>query len=286
MTVRFALNDGTSIPALGFGTYQMTPQECERSVLQALQDGYRLIDTANAYMNERAVGRAMRKSGLARAEIYLTTKLWPKDYGRGKTSAAIDATLKRLDVDCIDLLLLHQQYGDYLGAWEDMQDAVRDGRVRSLGLSNFNLARLQNLIGRAELKPTVLQVECHPYDQQRGLKDFLAPYDIAVEAWYPIGHGDRNLLTEDLFQTLGRKYGKSAVQIILRWHIQDGNVVIPKSTDPAHIRSNLELFDFELTSEEMTAIGAMDRNRRYFEMSEAEQERMFLNWDVDFDAQE
>lgn len=285
MITNFKLNNGIEIPALGFGVYMMTPEECEPSVIEALKDGYRLIDTANAYLNERAVGRAMKKSGIAREEIFLTTKLWPCDYPYDKAVKAIDATLKRLDTDYLDLLLLHQQYGDYMGAWKAMEEAVKMGKIKSIGLSNFNLTRLKEVITKSEILPAVIQVECHPYYQERELKDFLAPYDIVVESWYPIGHGDKNLINENIFTELGKKYGKSNVQIILKWHIQDGNIVIPKSTNPEHILSNMDIFDFELTKEEMEQIHDMDKKKRYFEMSEEEQEKRFLSWIPNFDEQ-
>lgn len=281
----FKLNNGIDIPKVGFGVYMMTPEECETSLITALQDGYRLIDTANAYMNERAVGRAMKKSGVNRKEIFLTTKLWPSDYGYEKTKKAIDATLARLEEDYIDLLLLHQQYGDYIGAWKAMEEAVNEGKLRAIGLSNFNMTRLKEVIDGAEILPSAIQVECHPYCQQGDLKDFLNKHGIKLESWYPIGHGDPELLNETLFTELGAKYNKSNVQIILRWQIQDGNIIIPKSINPKHIKDNFDIFDFELTNEEMKKIKAMDKNKRYFEMSEEEQEKRFLSWKPDFDVQ-
>lgn len=281
----FKLNNGMDIPKVGFGVYMMTPEECETSVGIALNNGYRLIDTANAYMNEKAVGRAIKKSGVNRKEIFLTTKLWPSDYGYEKAKKAINATLKRLDEEYIDLLLLHQQYGDYMGAWKAMEEDVTEGKLRSIGLSNFNMTRLQEVIDKAKILPSTIQVECHPYYQQNNLKDFLDKYGIKLESWYPIGHGDPNLLNEPLFTELGAKYNKSNVQIILRWQIQDGNIVIPKSINPEHIKANFDIFDFKLTYEEMKKIKAMDKNKRYFTMSEEEQEKMFLNWNPNFDDQ-
>lgn len=279
------MNNGMFIPMLGFGVYMMTPEECESSVLEAMHRGYRLIDTANAYMNERAVGRAMKGSGVPREDIFLTTKLWPSDYGHEKAARAIDATLARLGTGYVDLLLLHQQYGDYLGAWKAMEEAVDKGKVKSIGLSNFNLNRLKDVIDHARILPALTQVECHPYYQQRELKAFLKPYGTLVESWYPLGHGDKALLNEPFFTELAARYSKTNVQIILRWHVQDGNVVIPKSTNPAHIRANMDLFDFALTADEMSAVRKLDQNKRYFTTSEAEQEKRFLSWSPDFDAQ-
>lgn len=181
--------------------------------------------------------------------------------------------LKRLDTEYIDLLLLHQQFGDYLGAWKDMEKAVAEGKVKSIGINNFESERLEELIGAAKIKPAVLQVECHPYYRQNALKQRLAPYGTAIESWYPIGHGDKGLLNEPVFTELAEKYGKNNVQIILRWHIQEGNIVFPKSTNPKHIRENIDIFDFELTEEEMRQIRALDKGVRFFNMSLADQEK-------------
>jgi diketogulonate reductase-like aldo/keto reductase len=187
--------------------------------------------------------------------------------------AGIDKMLSRLGTDYIDLLLLHQQFGDYLGAWRDMEKAVAQGKVRAIGLSNFESERLEEVLAAAKMKPAVLQVECHPYYQQKALKARVAPYGTAIECWYPIGHGDKGLINEPLFTELGKKYGKSSVQIILRWHIQEGNIIFPKSTNPAHLKANFDIFDFALTEEEMNRIRALDKGVRYFNMSLAEQEK-------------
>jgi diketogulonate reductase-like aldo/keto reductase len=269
------LNNGTKIPQFGLGVYMVqgdaaTKQAC----LDALKLGYRHIDTAHAYQNERGVGAAVRESGIPREEIWITSKLWPSEYGEGKTMAGIDKMLARLGTDYIDLLLLHQQFGDYLGAWKDMEKAVAEGKVRAIGLSNFESDRLEEVLNAAVIKPAVLQVECHPYYQQTALKKRIAAYGTAIECWYPIGHGDKNLINEPVFAELGRKYGKSNVQIILRWHIQEGNIIFPKSTNPQHIQDNFNIFDFELTDEEMNRIRALDKGVRYFNMSLADQEAM------------
>ena len=267
------LNDGNSIPQIGFGTYMIegdgkTHKACE----EALELGYRHIDTAHAYQNERGVGAAVAGSGLPRDEVWVASKLWPSDYGEGTTSAAIDKMLARLDTDHIDLLLLHQQFGDYMGAWREMERAVRDGRVRSIGLSNFESDRLEQVIDAAEILPSVLQVECHPYYTQKKLRERIAPYNITIESWYPLGHGDAGLLDEPVFRQLGEKYGKSPVQVILRWHIQMGNIVIPKSLNPAHMAANIDIFDFDLTDEDMAAIAAIDKEQRFFNMTLEQQE--------------
>lgn len=267
------LNDGNKIPQFGMGVYMVPDGKPTRNaVLDALKLGYRHIDTAHAYQNERSVGAAVKESGIPRSEIWITTKLWPSEYGEGKTAAAIDKMLSRLDTDYIDLLLLHQQFGDYLGAWKDMEKAVAAGKVRSIGLSNFESERLEEVLETASVKPAVLQVECHPYYQQGQLKQRIAPYGTVIESWYPIGHGDKGLLGEPLFAELGRKYGKTNVQIILRWHIQEGNIIFPKSTNPQHIRDNFDIFDFSLSEEEMEHIRTLDKGVRFFTMSLSEQE--------------
>lgn len=287
----YTLNNGTKIPRIGFGVFQMTPDECESAVLEALKDGYRLIDTANAYMNEKAVGRAMKKSGLPREEIYLTTKIMPIDFGYEKTKAAIDATLKRLDTPYIDLLLLHIRFGDYLGAWKAMEEAVRDGKVKSIGFSNFEKPQIEDIVSHATILPAVDQIECHPYFQEHAIRELLGKYKIQVECYYPVGHGDKKLMAEPVLTNLADKYHKSVVQIILRWHEQEGFIPLPKSTNPEHIKSNLDIFDFELTEDEMNEIRALDTNRSYFQdyydkTTEEEHAKQFL--DVphpDYDAQ-
>ena len=255
------LNNGVKMPMAGIGTFLLTPDEAENSVAHALKDGYRLIDTANAYVNEKAVGRAIRKSGVDRSEIFLETKLWPSFY---EQEDAVDKTLERLDTDYIDLLLIHQPAGNYVAGYRLMEKAYKEGKVKAIGLSNFNKEQIQEILDICEVKPAVLQTEVHPYDQEKELKEFLAKADIVIQAWYPLGHGDAALLQEPVFAKLGEKYKKSPAQIILRWHIQDGNIVIPGSKNPDHIRDNFDLFDFALTEEEMAEISTLDQNKRYY----------------------
>lgn len=260
--MKFAtLNNGLSMPMAGIGTFLLTPDEAEASVLAALEDGYRLIDTANAYVNEKAVGRAMKKSGLKREEIFLETKLWPSFY---ENVDAVDKTLERLGTEYIDLLLIHQPAGNYVAGYRQMEKAYKEGKVKSIGLSNFNQAQIEEILGLCQVKPAVLQTEVHPYFQEQELKSFLSKEGMVIQAWYPLGHGDKALLEEPLFTKLGKKYGKTNAQIILRWHIQDGNIVIPGSKNPAHIKDNFDLFDFSLTEEEMAKIAALDKNTRYY----------------------
>lgn len=272
---RISLNNGEQIPQFGLGVYQIKGDaDTEKACLEAFRLGYRHIDTAHAYQNERGVGAAVKKSGIPREEIWITSKLWPSEYGLGKTTAAIDRMLSRLDTDYIDLLLLHQQFGDYLGAWRDMEIAVAMGKVRTIGLSNFESERLEDILSVSQIKPAVLQVECHPYYQQSELKKRIFRYGTVIESWYPIGHGDTGLINELVFTRLGQKYGKTNVQIILRWHIQEGNVVFPKSANPEHLRENLDIFDFSLTNVEMQEIRALDKGERFFTMSLADQEKI------------
>ena len=255
------LNNGVQMPMAGIGTFLLTPDEAEASVLSALQCGYRLIDTANAYLNEKAVGRAIKKSGVNRKDIFLETKLWPSFY---EQPDAVDKTLRRLGTDYIDLLLIHQPAGNYIAGYKLMEKACKEGKVRAIGLSNFSTAQIREILDSCEVKPAVLQTEIHPYSQEKELKAFLSDEGIVIQAWYPLGHGDKALQQEPLFTELAKKYGKSNAQIILRWHIQSGNIVIPGSKNPEHIKSNLDLFDFSLTNEEMAKIAAMDQQKRYY----------------------
>ena len=247
-------------------------EKTKEACLEAFKLGYRHIDTAHAYQNERGVGQAVKESGIPREEIWITTKLWPSEYGEGKTEKAIDKMLERLGTDYIDLLLLHQQFGDYLGAWKDMEKAVAEGKVKSIGLSNFESERLEEVLAAATISPSVLQVECHPYYQQNDLKKRIAPYHTVIESWYPLGHGDAALIEEPVFTKLAEKYGKTNAQIILRWHIQEGTIVFPKSSNPVHIKENIDIFDFELTEEEMNEIRQLDKGFRYYTRTLEEQE--------------
>lgn len=255
------LNNGIKMPMAGIGTFLLTPDEAEASVLSALQCGYRLIDTANAYVNEKAVGRAMRKSGIPRDEVFLETKLWPSFY---EQEDAVEKTLQRLGTDYIDLLLIHQPAGNYVAGYRLMEKAYKEGKVRAIGLSNFTPEQVQEILDICEVKPAVLQTEVHPYSQEKKLKEFLDKEGIVIQAWYPLGHGDKTLIQEPLFTEFGKKYGKSNAQIILRWHIQAGNIVIPGSKNPAHIKDNFNLFDFALTDDEMAKITALDKQKRYY----------------------
>lgn len=255
------LNNGVKMPMAGNGTFLLSPDEAEASCISALECGYRLIDTANAYVNEKAVGRAMKKSGLPREEIFLETKLWPSFY---EQEDAVEKTLERLDTDYIDLLLIHQPAGNYVAGYRQMEKACKEGKVKAIGLSNFTAEGIQEILDICEVKPAILQTEVHPYSQEKGLKEFLVKEGIVIQAWYPLGHGDAALIKEPVFTALAEKYGKTNAQIILRWHVQAGNVVIPGSKNPDHIKANLDLFDFALTEEEMAQIAALNQDKRYY----------------------
>lgn len=277
------LNNGVKMPVEGLGTFLMSPAEAEAASLAALEAGYEHIDTANAYMNEKAVGRAIAKSGVERDRLFVSTKLWPSVYEAGDT--AVDSTLARLGLDYVDMLILHQPVGNYLAAWKTMEKAYKEGKVRALGLSNFGQDKIAEVIEAAEVKPQLVTVECHPYHQQRDLREFLAPYGTVIEAWYPLGHGDAGLLAEGVFSRLGEKYGKSAAQVILRWHTQMGTSIIPGSKNPAHIADNADIFDFALTDDEMAEVAKLDGTKTYYTATE-EALAGYLAMRPDFDAQE
>lgn len=279
----FELNNKVKMPMAGLGTFLLSPEDAEESVYNALTYGYRLIDTANAYMNERGVGRGIRRSGVKRGDVFLVTKLWPTEYEDGKN--AIEDTLARLGTDYVDLLILHQPVGNYIAGYKAMEQAYKEGKVRALGLSNFPEELIQEVIDKCEIVPQMVQVEAHPYYPQTQLKKYLAKYKMALMAWYPLGHGDKSLIGEPVFADLAKKYGKSREQIILRWHIQDGNVVIPGSKNPEHIRSNLDIFDFSLTDGEMKEIARVDKDTRYYNMPLADAAKAYLSMNLNFNDQ-
>ena len=255
------LNNNYKMPMNGIGVFLLSSEEAEKSVENALKDGVRLIDTANAYANESAIGRAMKKSGVAREEIFLVTKLWPTVY---EDEDAVDKTLKRLDTDYIDLLFLHQPTSNWKEGYRNIEKAVKEGKVRSIGLSNFSIEQLKEALAFSEIKPQMVQVEAHPYYPQNKLKEILKENGMGLMAWYPLGHGDKTLIEQPVFTELAEKYNKSNAQIILRWHIQSGNVVFPGSKNPDHIRDNFDIFDFALTDEEMDQIAKLNNGVRYY----------------------
>ena len=261
------MNDGNKIPQLGYGVFQMSSADVEKHLPEAIAAGYTHIDTANAYYNEVAVGKAIKASGAKREDLFVTSKLFPQDYPYQKCKVAIDATLERLDMDYLDLLLFHQPYGEYVDGWRAMEEAVKEGKVRSIGLSNFNEHKIRQILDVATIKPAVIQVQMNPRWSQHPLKAALADERFVWEGWYPLGHGDKALLSLPVFKELAQKYGKSVPQIILRWHMQEGNVVFPKTTNPAHMASNVDIFDFELTDDEMAQVNAIPQ-RTYYNVPE------------------
>ena len=270
--INCTMNDGRAIPALGFGVFMMTSEEVARMLPQAFEAGYRHVDTANAYFNEVAVGKAVRESGIPREDLFVTTKLFPQSYPYERCKADIDATLERLGLDYIDLLLFHQPYGDYVSGWKAMEEAQAAGKVRSIGLSNFPVHKIKQIMEVADVKPAALQVEIHPYWNQHALKEELARMglgDVVLESWYPFGHGDAKLLAEPVLAKIGEAHGKTSAQVILRWLIQEGDVVFPKTTNPDHLRANFDVFDFELSDAEMAEIGKLPQKPYYVVPEEA-----------------
>ena len=276
------LNNGLLMPQLGLGTFvQPSVEVCEQSCLTALKAGYRHIDTAHAYDDERGVGRAVKESGIPREEIWITSKIWPTEYGEGKTLEAIDKMLARLQLDYIDLLYVHQPVGDFVGAWKDMEKAVAMGKVRTLGISNFDASDevFRTIMENARVKPAVLQIECHPYAQRLEMREKVKPYGIQVECWFPLGGAmsDGALLKDPAILKIAESHGKSAAQVILRWHIQEGFSVIPGASNPDYIKENIDIFDFELTDEEMGRMRSLNKEKRFFNVSLEEKERTYLN---------
>ena len=273
------LNNGMTCPVIGIGTFMLSPEEAQNSVREALRMGYSLVDTANAYVNERSCGRGMRESGVSRSQVFLSTKLWPSEY---ENDHAVEETLERLGVEYVDLLYIHQPAGSWLAGYRQLEKAVREGKAKAIGISNFEGKYLEELEKKWEIVPQFIQVEAHPYYTQSELRKTLDKYGIRLMSWYPLGHGDKALLQEPVFAKLGEKYGKTSAQIILRWHTQMGFAVIPGSRNVEHIRDNLNILDFTLTKEEMAEIAGLDRNVRYYHRTEA-QLQQFAAWRPQFE---
>ena len=273
------LNNGINCPVVGIGTFMLSPAEAENSVREALKMGYSLVDTANAYVNERAVGRGMKESGVRREDVFLSTKLWPSEY---ENPNAVDETLERLGVDYVDLLYIHQPAGNWLAGYRQLEKAYREGKAKSIGISNFEGKYIAELETKWEIAPQFIQVEAHPYYTQSELRKTLDKYGIRLMSWYPLGHGDKSLQNEPIFAELGRKYGKTPAQVILRWHTQMGFAVIPGSRNVAHIRDNLNILDFTLTEDEMAEIAKLDRGERYYHRTD-EQLGQFAAWHPQFE---
>jgi len=259
------LNNGVKMPILGFGVFQVTDlEECERSVVDAIETGYRLIDTAASYGNEEAVGRAIKRSGVKREELFITTKLWIQSNGYEGTKKAFENSLKRLQLDYIDLYLIHQPLGDVYGEWRSMQELYKEGKARAIGVSNFQPDRLIDLIVHNEIIPAVNQVETHPFHQQIDTQKFLQENNVQIESWGPFAEGKNNIFHNELLTSIGKKYNKTIAQVVIRWLTQRGIIAIPKSVRKERMEDNFNIFDFELSVEDMEAIKTLDTNASLF----------------------
>ena len=258
------LSNGVKMPQLGYGVYQVTKDECERCVLDALKVGYRAIDTAQAYFNEEEVGAAIQKFGVPREEIFLTSKVWVEHYGYEECKRSVLNSMKKLKTDYIDLMLLHQPFGDYYGAWKALEELYSEGKLRAIGISNFYPDRMVDIASFSKIKPMVNQIEIHPHFQQNAAKEWNEKYDIKLEAWAPFGEGRGGIFELPELKEIGEKYGKTPAQVILRWHLQRGMIVIPKSTHIERMEENFNVFDFELTTDDMKAIAKLDKNSSSF----------------------
>lgn len=258
------LNNGVKMPMLGYGVYQVTQEECERCVLDALSVGYRSIDTAQSYFNEEQVGSAIQKSGVPREDIFLTTKVWIEHYGYDAAKKSILTSMEKLKTDYLDLCLLHQPFSDVYGAYRAMEDLYKEGKIRAIGISNFYADRMVDLASFAEVKPCVNQIEIHPLYQQNQQLEWSKKYNVVPEAWAPFGEGRGDMFTNPILAGIGAKYNKTVAQVILRWHIQRGVVVIPKTTHIDRMRENLDVFDFALTDEDMSTIAKIDTGKSAF----------------------
>ena len=258
------LNNGVQMPILGYGVYQVTKEECERCVLDALKVGYRSIDTAQSYFNEEEVGNAIKKSGIPREEIFLTTKVWIDNYGYVQAKDSVLESMRKLQTDYIDLVLLHQPFADYYGAYRALEDLYEEGKIRAIGISNFYVDRMVDMASFNRIKPMVNQVETHPLNQQIVAKEWMDKYGVQIEAWAPFGEGRGDMFTNPVLARIGQKYGKTVAQVILRWQIQRGIVVIPKSTHIERMEENFNVFDFSLSEEDMKEIAALDKNESSF----------------------
>lgn len=258
------LSNGVKMPRLGYGVYQVTKDECERCVSDALKVGYRHIDTAQSYFNEEEVGNAIKKSGIPREELFITTKVWIEHYGYEECRKSVIESMRKLQLDYIDLVLLHQPFADYYGAWRALEELYAEGKLRAIGVSNFNPDRLVDICSFSRIKPMVNQVETHPHNQQKAAHEWMNKYGVVHEAWAPFGEGRGGLFTDPVLEKIAAKYGKTTAQVMLRWHIQRGIVVIPKSTHIERMKENFDVFGFTLSDEDMQAIAALDKEQSSF----------------------
>ena len=277
------LNNGVQMPQIGLGLYMIPVGDVAyNSVMTALESGYRHFDCAHAYQNERSLGRAIKDSGVERDSLWITSKLWPNEYGEGKTLKAIERMLGRLGLDYIDLVYFHQPMGDFVGGWKEMEMALSMGMVRAIGISNFDTSDslFDQLIASAKVKPQIMQIECHPYAQRKHWQERCAAEGIQIECWFPLGGRDSKgeILRDPVINEIAQAHGKSAAQVIIRWHIQEGFSVIPGSSNPAHIKENIDVLDFALSNVEMQRIRALDKEARYFNMPYEQQVKWFSGW--------
>ena len=277
------LNNGVQMPQIGLGLYMIPEGDVAyNSVMTALESGYRHFDCAHAYQNERSLGRAIKDSGVERDSLWITSKLWPNEYGEGKTLKAIERMLGRLGLDYIDLVYFHQPMGDFVGGWKEMEMALSMGIVRAIGISNFDTSDslFDQLIASAKVKPQIMQIECHPYAQRKHWQERCAAEGIQIECWFPLGGRDSKgeILRDPVINEIAQAHGKSAAQVIIRWHIQEGFSVIPGSSNPTHIKENIDVLDFALSNVEMQRIRALDKEARYFNMPYEQQVKWFSGW--------
>ncbi|WP_332453087.1 aldo/keto reductase [Chryseobacterium aquaticum] len=277
------MNNGIDIPALGFGVWQMENlQECEDAVVKAIHTGYRMIDTASIYMNETAVGAAIKNSGVDREDLFITSKLWVQDHGYDKAKSAFQRTLDRLQLDYLDMYLLHWPFGDFLGAWKALEELYHEGKIKSIGVCNFTVEKLEELKANSTVIPVVNQIELHPLFQQNELQVYNRENKIVTQPWSPLGNGNDDLLNNSDLKTIADNYGKTVAQVILRWHLQEGFCVIPKSVTPSRIEENFNVFDFELSEDEMNVVRSLNTDKRlFFDPKDPAWEEKMLNSKAD-----
>ncbi|QXU48986.1 aldo/keto reductase [Chryseobacterium sp. D764] len=273
------LNNGVDIPALGFGVWQMEDlKECENAVIKAIQSGYRMIDTAAIYQNETAVGAGVKNSGVDREALFITSKVWVQDHGYEKAKSAFQRTLDRLQMDYLDMYLIHWPYGDFLGTWKALEELYKEGKIKAIGVCNFTIEKLEELKANSTVLPVINQIELHPVFQQKELQVYDRENNIITQPWSPLGNGNAQLLSNPDLKAIAEKYGKTVAQVILRWHLQEGFVVIPKSVTPSRIEENFNVFDFELTEDEMNVVRSLDTGKRlFFDPKDPEWEQKMLN---------
>lgn len=273
------LSNGVLMPQMGYGVYQIEPEDCERCVMDAISVGYRMIDTAQAYLNEEAVGKAWKKSGVRREDLFLVNKVWHSNYGEGQTMKSIDESLRKLQTDYIDLMLLHQPFCDRYGAYRDLEKAYKAGKVRAIGVSNFFPDHLVDLAANMEIAPMVNQVETHVFDQQREARKYMDEIGTHIMSWAPLAEGQNNLFSDPVLTKIGEKYGKTATQVALRWLLQSDVIIIPKTVHKSRMEENLNLFDFTLDADDMEAIALLDTGHSLFlDHHDGEVAKQFMEW--------